>query len=47
MSLKGSIIEIKDINEESINEMYQLMANFYDNVDYNVFLKDLYNKDCH
>lgn len=45
MTLKGSIIEIKDINEESINEMYQLMANFYDNVDYNVFLKDLYNKD--
>lgn len=44
MSLKGSIIEIKDINEESINEMYQLMANFYDNVDYNVFLKDYITK---
>ena len=45
MELKGDIVKINEISQSEIEEMYILMTEFYNNVDKNIFLKDLKEKD--
>lgn len=43
--LKGYIKPIEEYSETEISKMYALMAEFYDNTDKNIFLRDFYDKD--
>lgn len=45
MSLFGNVIEVSKLEEELIKQMYELMNEFYVNVDREVFINDLYEKD--
>ena len=45
MELKGDIVKINEISQSEIEEMYILMTEFYNDVDKDVFLKDLKEKD--
>lgn len=44
MKLKGKVIEREELGSRDIEEMYQLMTEFYDNVERDTFLKDLSDK---
>lgn len=44
MRLKGKVIEIEELCSGDIEEMYLLMTEFYDNMERNIFLKDLSDK---
>jgi len=41
MELKGDIVKINEISQSEIEEMYILMTEFYNDVEKDVFLKDL------
>ena len=41
MELKGEIVKINEISQSEIEEMYILMTEFYNDVEKDVFLKDL------
>ena len=41
MELKGDIVKINEISQSEIEEMYILMTEFYNNVDKNIFLKEI------
>ena len=43
--LNGQVKPISDCSQQEIEKMFSLMAEFYDNVDKQVFLKDFFNKD--
>ena len=45
MELKGDIVKINEISQSEIEEMYILMTEFYNDVEKDVFLKDLKEKD--
>ena len=45
MNLKGKIVSIDKINNKDIDEMYELMTKFYDNMEKDIFTMDFYNKD--
>lgn len=45
MNLTGSIIDIDNLSEEHVNQMFHLMRDYYDNVSREVFLHDLLEKD--
>lgn len=45
MNLKGKIVSIDKISNKDIDEMYELMTKFYDNMEKDVFTMDFYNKD--
>ena len=46
MELKGDIVKINEISQSEIEEMYILMTEFYDNVEKEIFLKDLIFLSC-
>ena len=43
MNLKGKIVSIDKISNKDIDEMYELMTKFYDNMEKDVFTMDFYN----
>ena len=45
MKLTGNIKKINEFSSEEIDEMYNLMYEFYDNVDKKIFLEDFFEKD--
>jgi len=45
MKLDGRILERTQLTGEEINSMFSLMNEFYDNMNMDVFLRDLANKD--
>ena len=46
MELKGDIVKINEISQSEIEEMYILMTEFYNDVEKDVFLKDLIFFSC-
>ena len=44
MNLKGKIVSIDKINNKDIDEMYELMTKFYDNMEKNIFTMDFYKR---
>lgn len=45
MNLVGSVVDVKTFTDKDINEMYALMAEFYDNIQKDIFIQDLYDKE--
>lgn len=45
MKLKGCVVSVKKLTANDIGEMYELMAEFYTNIERKVFLQDLYEKE--
>lgn len=43
--LKGTVKPISEYTEDEIRAMYQLMSQFYDNMDESVFRRDFFDKD--
>lgn len=43
--LKGNVLKISEISEDNKNTMFGLMDEFYDNMKYDVFLRDFNEKD--
>lgn len=45
MQLRGKIFDIHNLPQQSINRMFELMDMFYENTNFDVFMKDLNDKD--
>lgn len=45
MKLKGQIFNIRNLSKQNIARMFNLMDTFYENMDLNIFIKDLNDKD--
>ena len=43
--LHGKVIEVKHLTDQNKSDMYSLMDKFYDDTDFQVFLRDLMEKD--
>jgi len=43
-SLDGEIVDVNSISDREVNDMYQLMSSYYDNVNRATFQKDLFEK---
>lgn len=45
MSLRGKIIDVHNLSNENKLEMFKLMETFYENMNLDIFISDLNNKD--
>ncbi len=45
MNLTGKVVNVNKLGDETVKQMFNLMKKHYDNVDWHVFVEDLYEKD--
>ncbi len=45
MEMKSLLMSVNELNDEAFERMYRIMVQYYENIEYEKFMKDMRDKD--